>query len=62
MIVSRRSEVLISSTSSVLQCDPPSSQHDEVMFSQVLTLDLTEYPEGEEQDSAEKPSRDSVFE
>ncbi|KAM4782961.1 structural maintenance of chromosomes protein 1B isoform 3-T3 [Cyanocitta cristata] len=37
-------------------------EHDDIMFSQVLTLDLTEYPEGEEQDTAEKPSRSSVFE
>ncbi|NWR09378.1 SMC1B protein, partial [Paradoxornis webbianus] len=34
-------------------------EHDDIMFSQVLTLDLTEYPEGDEQDSAEKPSRGS---
>ncbi|XP_053834076.1 structural maintenance of chromosomes protein 1B isoform X2 [Vidua macroura] len=37
-------------------------KHNEVMFSQVLTLDLTEYPEGEEQDTAEKPSHGSLFE
>ncbi|XP_053834074.1 structural maintenance of chromosomes protein 1B isoform X1 [Vidua macroura] len=37
-------------------------EHNEVMFSQVLTLDLTEYPEGEEQDTAEKPSHGSLFE
>ncbi|XP_068859569.1 structural maintenance of chromosomes protein 1B isoform X3 [Aphelocoma coerulescens] len=37
-------------------------EHDDIMFSQVLTLDLTEYPEGEEEDTAEKPSRGSVFE
>ncbi|XP_039917930.1 structural maintenance of chromosomes protein 1B isoform X3 [Hirundo rustica] len=37
-------------------------EHDDVMFSQVLTLDLTVYPEGEEQDAAEKPSRGSLFE
>ncbi|NXX26229.1 SMC1B protein, partial [Nicator chloris] len=34
-------------------------EHDEIMSSQVLTLDLTEYPEGEEQDTVEKPSRGS---
>uniref|UniRef100_A0A8C3NR61 Structural maintenance of chromosomes 1B n=1 Tax=Cyanoderma ruficeps TaxID=181631 RepID=A0A8C3NR61_9PASS len=37
-------------------------EHDDIMFSQVLTLDLTEYPEEEEQDTAEKPSRGSLFE
>nr|XP_002187833.4 structural maintenance of chromosomes protein 1B [Taeniopygia guttata] len=37
-------------------------EHNEIMFSQVLTLDLTEYPEGEEQDTAEKPSQGSLFE
>ncbi|XP_068046549.1 structural maintenance of chromosomes protein 1B isoform X2 [Anomalospiza imberbis] len=37
-------------------------EHNEIMFSQVLTLDLTEYPEGEEQDTAEKPSHGSLFE
>ncbi|NXK64092.1 SMC1B protein, partial [Sylvietta virens] len=31
-------------------------EHDDIMFSQVLTLDLTEYPEGEEQDTTDKPS------
>uniref|UniRef100_A0A8C9MI29 Structural maintenance of chromosomes 1B n=1 Tax=Serinus canaria TaxID=9135 RepID=A0A8C9MI29_SERCA len=36
-------------------------EHDDIMFSQVLTLDLTEYPEEEEQDTAEKPSRASLF-
>ncbi|XP_054487569.2 structural maintenance of chromosomes protein 1B isoform X1 [Agelaius phoeniceus] len=36
-------------------------EYDDVMFSQVLTLDLTEYPEEEEQDTAEKPSRGSLF-
>lgn len=36
------------------------SQYDDVMFSQVLTLDLTEYPEEEEQDT-EKPSYGSLF-
>uniref|UniRef100_A0A8C5U6T6 Structural maintenance of chromosomes protein n=1 Tax=Malurus cyaneus samueli TaxID=2593467 RepID=A0A8C5U6T6_9PASS len=30
-------------------------EHDDIMFSQVLTLDLTEYPEAEEQDTPEKP-------
>ncbi|NXE68839.1 SMC1B protein, partial [Calcarius ornatus] len=34
-------------------------EYDDVMFSQVLTLDLTEYPEEEEQDTAEKPSHGS---
>ncbi|XP_002187833.5 structural maintenance of chromosomes protein 1B [Taeniopygia guttata] len=37
-------------------------EHNEIMFSQVLTLDLTEYPEGEEQGTAEKPSQGSLFE
>ncbi|KAM7056582.1 structural maintenance of chromosomes protein 1B [Acridotheres tristis] len=37
-------------------------EHDDIMFSQILTLDLTEYPEEEEQDSAERPSRGSLFE
>ncbi|XP_058708962.1 structural maintenance of chromosomes protein 1B [Poecile atricapillus] len=37
-------------------------EHDDIMFSRVLTLDLTEYPEGEEQDTAEKPSHGSLFE
>ncbi|XP_062346866.1 structural maintenance of chromosomes protein 1B [Cinclus cinclus] len=37
-------------------------EYDDIMFSQVLTLDLTEYPEEEEQDTAEKPSRGSLFE
>ncbi|XP_005040152.1 PREDICTED: structural maintenance of chromosomes protein 1B isoform X2 [Ficedula albicollis] len=37
-------------------------EHDDIMFSQVLTLDLTEYPEEEEQDTAEKPSHGSLFE
>ncbi|XP_066040435.1 structural maintenance of chromosomes protein 1B isoform X2 [Chamaea fasciata] len=37
-------------------------EHDDIMFSQVLTLDLTEYPEGEEQDTAERPSHGSLFE
>ncbi|XP_021385652.1 structural maintenance of chromosomes protein 1B [Lonchura striata] len=37
-------------------------EHNEIMFSQVLTLDLTEYPEGEEQDTVEKPSHGSLFE
>ncbi|XP_030816541.1 structural maintenance of chromosomes protein 1B isoform X1 [Camarhynchus parvulus] len=36
-------------------------EYDDVMFSQVLTLDLTEYPEEEEQDTAEKPSHGSLF-
>ncbi|XP_054137953.1 structural maintenance of chromosomes protein 1B isoform X2 [Melozone crissalis] len=37
-------------------------EYDDVMFSQVLTLDLTEYPEEEEeQDTAEKPSQGSFF-
>ncbi|NXA07462.1 SMC1B protein, partial [Sapayoa aenigma] len=34
-------------------------EHNDIMFSQVLTLDLTEYPEQEEQDRAEKPRRSS---
>ncbi|NXP23471.1 SMC1B protein, partial [Scytalopus superciliaris] len=34
-------------------------EHDDIMFSQVLTLDLTEYPEAEEQDRAEKSGRGS---
>ncbi|NXU89573.1 SMC1B protein, partial [Xiphorhynchus elegans] len=34
-------------------------EHDDIMFSQVLTLDLTEYPEAEEQDRAEKSGRSS---
>ncbi|NXI07465.1 SMC1B protein, partial [Irena cyanogastra] len=34
-------------------------EYNGIMFSQVLTLDLTEYPEGEEQDTAEKPSHGS---
>ncbi|XP_014735851.1 PREDICTED: structural maintenance of chromosomes protein 1B [Sturnus vulgaris] len=37
-------------------------EHNDIMFSQILTLDLTEYPEEEEQDSAERPSRGSLFE
>ncbi|KAF4795036.1 Structural maintenance of chromosomes protein 1B [Turdus rufiventris] len=37
-------------------------KHDDIMFSQVLTLDLTEYPEEEEQDTAENPSHGSLFE
>uniref|UniRef100_A0A8C3TPP4 Structural maintenance of chromosomes protein n=1 Tax=Catharus ustulatus TaxID=91951 RepID=A0A8C3TPP4_CATUS len=37
-------------------------EHDDIMFSQVLTLDLTEYPEEEEQDTEERPSPDSLFE
>ncbi|RLV93472.1 hypothetical protein DV515_00013456 [Chloebia gouldiae] len=37
-------------------------EHNEIMFSQVLTLDLTKYPEGEEHDTAEKPSHGSLFE
>ncbi|CAN8212728.1 unnamed protein product [Coccothraustes coccothraustes] len=36
-------------------------EHNDIMFSQVLTLDLTEYPEEEEQDTAEKPSHGSLF-
>uniref|UniRef100_A0A8D2NA60 Structural maintenance of chromosomes 1B n=1 Tax=Zonotrichia albicollis TaxID=44394 RepID=A0A8D2NA60_ZONAL len=36
-------------------------EYDDIMFSQVLTLDLTEYPEEEEQDTAEKPSQGSFF-
>ncbi|XP_038009200.1 structural maintenance of chromosomes protein 1B isoform X2 [Motacilla alba alba] len=36
-------------------------EHNDIMFSQVLTLDLTEYPEEEEQDAAEKPSHGSLF-
>ncbi|NXF82735.1 SMC1B protein, partial [Sclerurus mexicanus] len=34
-------------------------EHDDIMFSQVLTLDLTEYPEAEEQDRAERSGRSS---
>ncbi|NWR33805.1 SMC1B protein, partial [Tachuris rubrigastra] len=34
-------------------------EHDDIMFSKVLTLDLTEFPEREEQGRAEKPSRSS---
>ncbi|NWI52194.1 SMC1B protein, partial [Calyptomena viridis] len=34
-------------------------EYNDIMFSQVLTLDLTEYPEQEEQDRAEKPQRSS---
>ncbi|NXG21323.1 SMC1B protein, partial [Grallaria varia] len=34
-------------------------EHDDIMFSQVLTLDLTEYPEGEEQDRTERSGRSS---
>ncbi|KFW83839.1 Structural maintenance of chromosomes protein 1B, partial [Manacus vitellinus] len=30
-------------------------EHDDIMFSKVLTLDLTEFPEQEQQDRAEKP-------
>ncbi|NXM03195.1 SMC1B protein, partial [Tyrannus savana] len=30
-------------------------EHDDIMFSKVLTLDLTEFPEREEQDRAERP-------
>ncbi|XP_064277228.1 structural maintenance of chromosomes protein 1B isoform X1 [Passer domesticus] len=37
-------------------------EYNGIMFSQVLTLDLTEYPEEEEEDTAEKPSRGSLFE
>ncbi|XP_056370598.1 structural maintenance of chromosomes protein 1B [Oenanthe melanoleuca] len=37
-------------------------EHDDIMFSQVLTLDLTEYQEEEEQDTAEQPSHGSLFE
>ncbi|KAL2309734.1 hypothetical protein Nmel_005958 [Mimus melanotis] len=37
-------------------------EHDDTMFSKILTLDLTEYPEEEEQDTAERPSRGSLFE
>ncbi|XP_039564045.1 structural maintenance of chromosomes protein 1B [Passer montanus] len=37
-------------------------EYNDIMFSQVLTLDLTEYPEEEEEDTAEKPSRGSLFE
>ncbi|XP_071406167.1 structural maintenance of chromosomes protein 1B [Pithys albifrons albifrons] len=36
-------------------------EHDDIMFSQVLTLDLTEYPEGEEQDTAERSGHSSVL-
>ncbi|XP_059701717.1 structural maintenance of chromosomes protein 1B isoform X1 [Haemorhous mexicanus] len=36
-------------------------EHNDIMFSQVLTLDLTEYPEEEEQDTAENASRGSLF-
>uniref|UniRef100_A0A8C6Z1K2 Structural maintenance of chromosomes protein n=1 Tax=Nothoprocta perdicaria TaxID=30464 RepID=A0A8C6Z1K2_NOTPE len=31
-------------------------EHDDVMFSQVLTLDLTVYPDGDEQEREERPS------
>lgn len=62
VIASLGYERLLSNTASVSWCAPPSPQRDDVMFSQVLTLDLTEYPEGEEQDSSEKPSRGSFFE
>ncbi|NXM75456.1 SMC1B protein, partial [Serilophus lunatus] len=34
-------------------------EHDDIMCSQVLTLDLTEYPEQEEQDRAKEPRRGS---
>ncbi|NWU84979.1 SMC1B protein, partial [Onychorhynchus coronatus] len=34
-------------------------EHDDIMFSKVLTLDLTEFPEQEEQGRAEKPRRSS---
>ncbi|KFP71644.1 Structural maintenance of chromosomes protein 1B, partial [Acanthisitta chloris] len=34
-------------------------EYDGVMFSRVLTLDLTEYPEGEDQDAAEKSKHSS---
>ncbi|XP_041254547.1 structural maintenance of chromosomes protein 1B [Onychostruthus taczanowskii] len=36
-------------------------EYNDIMFSQVLTLDLTEYPEEEEQDTTEKPSHGSLF-
>ncbi|XP_064510117.1 structural maintenance of chromosomes protein 1B [Pseudopipra pipra] len=36
-------------------------EHDDIMFSKVLTLDLTEFPEQEQQDRAEKPRRSSVL-
>ncbi|XP_037245492.1 structural maintenance of chromosomes protein 1B isoform X1 [Falco rusticolus] len=37
-------------------------EYDDVMFSQVLTLDLTEYPDVDDQDGSEKHSRSSVSE
>ncbi|XP_027516578.1 structural maintenance of chromosomes protein 1B [Corapipo altera] len=36
-------------------------EHDDIMFSKVLTLDLTEFPEQEQQDRAEKPRHSSVL-
>ncbi|XP_027558306.1 structural maintenance of chromosomes protein 1B [Neopelma chrysocephalum] len=36
-------------------------EHDDIMFSKVLTVDLTEFPEQEQQDRAEKPRRSSVL-
>ncbi|XP_017944035.1 structural maintenance of chromosomes protein 1B [Manacus vitellinus] len=36
-------------------------EHDDIMFSKVLTLDLTEFPEQEQQDRAEKPRGSSVL-
>ncbi|XP_017682101.1 PREDICTED: structural maintenance of chromosomes protein 1B [Lepidothrix coronata] len=36
-------------------------EHDDIMFSKVLTLDLTEFPEQEQQDRAEKPRSSSVL-
>ncbi|KAJ7398712.1 Structural maintenance of chromosomes protein 1B [Pitangus sulphuratus] len=36
-------------------------EHDDIMFSKVLTLDLTEFPEREEQDRAERPRLSSVL-
>uniref|UniRef100_A0A8C4UQH5 Structural maintenance of chromosomes protein n=1 Tax=Falco tinnunculus TaxID=100819 RepID=A0A8C4UQH5_FALTI len=37
-------------------------EYDDVMFSRVLTLDLTEYPDVDDQDGSEKHSRSSVSE
>ncbi|NXW62343.1 SMC1B protein, partial [Eurystomus gularis] len=34
-------------------------EHDDIMFSQVLTLDLTQYPEDDEQERTETPKRSS---
>ncbi|XP_009577030.1 PREDICTED: structural maintenance of chromosomes protein 1B, partial [Fulmarus glacialis] len=37
-------------------------EHDDFMFSRVLTLDLTEYPDGDDQERTEKYKRSSVSE